>query len=123
MGSGNISEDFEIIVGFGCVIHQTETGIGTGRKNTIAIDYVDKGSAASAALNEQGWFLPSRDELLELYKVKGSISGLTGKYWSSSDDGMYSLEAIAVDFSSSGNDPSVKEERDETLSVLRIRAF
>ena len=50
------------------------------------------GAAASLCRNYRGggftdWFLPSKDELNELYKNKAVVGGLaTGFYWSSSED-------------------------------------
>ncbi|MDP4015318.1 MAG: DUF1566 domain-containing protein [Candidatus Nanopelagicales bacterium] len=74
----------------------TRTGIGTGEANTTAItsddacDTPEKAPAAWAAKNYAGgeksdWFLPSMDELNQLYIQKAAVGGFAGViYWSSS---------------------------------------
>jgi hypothetical protein len=66
-------------------------GIGTGRGNTKLMSAYCKLGAANLATAYRGggksdWFLPSRDELVQLYVNTASIGGLpTGGYWSSSE--------------------------------------
>jgi len=74
------------------------TAIGTGKANTAAIIAVHSGdtasnNAAKAAVAYTGggkndWFLPSKDELNEMYKAKShlgiSTAGIDHWYWSSS---------------------------------------
>jgi len=69
----------------------TGKGIGSGRANTTAIiKMCGKQSAAGAAAAYTGggkadWFLPSKDELNELYKQRAVVGGLASDYfWSSS---------------------------------------
>jgi hypothetical protein len=70
----------------------TGTAVGNGKANTAAIiaGCADAGAAAKFAndytLNGYGdWFLPSKDELNELYSQKGIVGGITSDfYWSSS---------------------------------------
>ena len=63
-------------------ISGTKTAVGTGKKNTYLILEKDPyASAAKACVNYRGggkddWFLPSKDELNELYKVR-DIVGIT----------------------------------------------
>ncbi|MFM8352887.1 MAG: hypothetical protein ACKN9D_17715, partial [Actinomycetales bacterium] len=70
---------------------QTGTGIGSGRDNTAAIIGVcgNQSAAGVAAAYTGGglsdWFLPSKDELAELYNQRGVVGGLASySYWSSS---------------------------------------
>jgi len=71
----------------------TGTAIGTGATNTTQIIAVlgSNGVAASLCRNYRGggytdWFLPSKDELNELYKTSAVVGGLaTYLYWSSSE--------------------------------------
>ena len=78
-------------------IEGTGTAMGTGRRNTAIIhahDDTTLAASACAELNTGGrtdWFLPSRDELFELYKYWDSDSrpikfnlNSSGWYWSSS---------------------------------------
>jgi len=68
------------------------TIIGSGRKNTALILAID--SNAPAALtsnnysnnNKDDWFLPSRDELYELFSYCYRVGIKGGRYWSSSPD-------------------------------------
>ena len=73
----------------------TETGIGTGRKNTALILAADVDAQAAAKANDYNnrgkndWFLPSRDELDELYQLyqqrEKNLAGIIpAGYWSSS---------------------------------------
>ncbi|MCL1813087.1 MAG: DUF1566 domain-containing protein [Treponema sp.] len=72
-------------------IYGTETAIGAGKKNTAIIFAEDSYGLVAAYMciyyssgGKTDWFLPSRDELNELYKQRGIIGGLSGGYWSSS---------------------------------------
>lgn len=75
----------------------TKTEIGSGMENTKAI-IAQSGHSTSAAklcrdYNGGGmkdWYLPSKDELNELYKQKTAAFGLTERrYWSSSEGSAY----------------------------------
>lgn len=63
------------------------TAIGTGLDNTLNILSRDKGNiAAKAAFNVDGyWFLPSKDELNEIYKNKTLFGSPAGFFWSSTE--------------------------------------
>lgn len=70
------------------------TEIGTGATNTEAIARQENGAINSAAeyaseYSVNGfsdWFLPSKDELFELYKNRDKIDGFsTSFYWSSTE--------------------------------------
>jgi len=71
-------------------IDDTETEIGTGRKNTALILAVDANAPAAKACKEYNgggkndWFLPSREELDVLYVCRKYIGMENADYWSSS---------------------------------------
>jgi len=72
----------------------TGTAIGTGKANTAAIIAAHSGdtasnNAAKAAVGctdggKNDWFLPSRDELNEMYKARKHLGISSGHFWSSS---------------------------------------
>jgi len=71
----------------------TETKIGAGRKNTALILATDANAPAAKTCKDyrggglSDWFLPSKDELNELYKNKDLVGNMgTDWYWSSSQD-------------------------------------
>jgi hypothetical protein len=76
----------------------TSSGIGTGQANTTAIVTIDPGDNAANECNNyitsfegvayDDWFLPSKDELYQMYIGRDLIGGfVNGVYWSSSEDG------------------------------------
>ena len=76
----------------------TGTTIGTGKSNTEKIIEVQGAGAYAAQLCDDlvlngysDWFLPSKDELNELYKNRVEIGGFsyTNTYWSSSETGNF----------------------------------
>lgn len=76
-----------------------ETGIGSGKRNTSKIISAQGKPAFYAAFEcirsqssgYKDWFLPSQDELNELYKHKDLIGGFAyAYYWSSSEFNTYS---------------------------------
>jgi len=78
--------------GYDTFLGTTGTAIGTGEANTAAIvDAMGNGSAVEACTSKttggySDWFLPSKDELHEMYRQKSVIGGfITGGYWSSSE--------------------------------------
>jgi len=71
----------------------TSQAIGTGRHNTALILAVDATAPAALACRNfsnnglSDWFLPSRDELNQLYRNRAAVGNLgTGWFWSSSQD-------------------------------------
>ena len=112
--------------------------IGTGYQNTL--DVVNQGctsrnggiTAAQAALDAEingysDWYLPSKDELIEMYNIigNGGSEGNIGEfgddgwpYWSSSEFNIY--DAWDVDFNDGGS--SYTSEK-HTNRVRVIRAF
>ena len=104
----------------------TSTEIGTGSANTDAIiaqtDHT--GSAAQVCRDYDGggetdWFLPSQDELYQLYLQKDTVGGFVigPKYWSSSE---HSSSSAHSQYFSTGQDTDFKYT---SLRVRAIRAF
>ncbi|MDR0375538.1 MAG: DUF1566 domain-containing protein [Treponema sp.] len=74
------------------IVGASGAAIGTGKANTDAILVADVNAPAAKACadyNSAGkddWFLPSKDELKEMYRQKSRITGITTNYyWSSSE--------------------------------------
>ena len=90
----------------------TGTAIGTGQTNTTAIvDTLGSGSYAAKVCADKSivykgivyddWFLPSKDELNQMYVNKVMIGGFSASYyWSSTESG--SKGACLQDFSNGG---------------------
>ena len=106
-----------------------ETALGTGKANTKKI-ITSQGRpgkyAATKCANYQGngfadWFLPSKDELSELYTQRAVVGGFAGgNYWSSSETATSALSAYNLDFF----DGSWHNNFKNTLhSVRAVRAF
>jgi len=78
---------------YGTTIGGTSTGIGSGSANTTAIvnSCSESGIAARICDNLSSggysdWFLPSRDELNQMYIQRSIIGGFSSSdYWSSSE--------------------------------------
>lgn len=109
-------------------ISDTSEEIGTGRNNTNVIfgEIGENAPAAKACIDYSGggkndWFLPSKDELYELYQNRSYVGNLSGSdsYWSSSDASMNC--AWAHDFYN--NNPNAGNSKTSPLSVRAIRAF
>jgi hypothetical protein len=105
--------------------------IGAGRKNTALILAKDNRAPAARRGNfykyggKSDWFLPSIDELTELYKNKDLIGNmLPTEYWSSTDTNV--RDAFTIHFGRlSGSSPSPYEsgKYSDTAKVRVIRAF
>jgi len=105
----------------------TGTAIGAGRKNTALIRAMDANAPAAKACKEYSggsktdWFLPSKDELNQLYKNKTSVSGIgTGYYWSSSqyDDKRTWAQTLSDGWQDYGDRQKTKNH-----SVRAVRAY
>ena len=86
---------------YGLGLSYSGTAIGTGKKNTAIIIAEDDSTAAKACVaystaytNPGDWFLPSKDELNELYKFYVEVTngkypglnpGFAEAYWTSSE--------------------------------------
>jgi len=106
--------------------------IGSGRKNTALLLAVDPNAPAAKACkayrgpnNKDDWFLPSKDELNELYKKRNVVGGLTTEsYWSSSDHSL--MYAGSQDFNTGFdnlNGIQYASRKSFQYGVRSIRAF
>lgn len=105
-----------------------ETGIGTGKRNTQAIekgcgeaDIAARICSAYRGGGKSDWYLPSRDELHLVYinLHRKGIGGFTGMYyWSSTEDDI--SFAVFHDFT---DDHMDSLEKDYPQNVRAIRAF
>jgi hypothetical protein len=105
----------------------TLTAIGTGKDNTDAILAIDSDAPAAKAcadLIEGGkddWFLPSKDELADMYDNRVAIGGFTSStYLSSSQQG--ATLAWACGFNN-GNTGTIVDKTSSTRKVRAIRSF
>jgi hypothetical protein len=104
----------------------TGTGIGAGRKNTSLILATDADAPAAKACKDYSgggktdWFLPSKDELNELYKNKAKVGNFTTGdcYWPSSQ--FNTGRAWLQGFSYNGQFDFVKSR---PSGVRAVRAF
>ncbi|MCP4273669.1 MAG: DUF1566 domain-containing protein, partial [Gammaproteobacteria bacterium] len=102
------------------------TAVGTGAQNTadILAGCSDAGTVAEIADaytlgGYNDWFLPSKDELNELYLQKDVVGGFaSGFYWSSSE--LNSSNAWLQDFSSG---LQYNSNKGNALGVRAVRAF
>ena len=114
------------------------TSIGSGSSNTNAMTAAGKctSGAASVARAYSGgglsdWYLPSLDELQQMYAQRATIGGFnlmteagtartTTTYWSSSEDGSQNFYARSWSFATNGNDNWTKSLK---FGVRPIRSF
>ncbi|MCL2006843.1 MAG: InlB B-repeat-containing protein [Treponema sp.] len=115
-------------------ISNTGTGIGMGRRNTALILTTDSSSPAAKACSDfrggglNDWFLPSKDELNQLYINRNLIGNLVtsglpprNMYWSSTQGGWPYGGAWYQYFRDGVSGDSMS--RSEPISVRAIRAF
>jgi hypothetical protein len=123
------TSDFPTTAAWGCegtFIPNTETGIGTGNANTIRImaGCPTAGIAARLCgdLIEGGysdWYLPSKDELNQLYINRVAIGGFsTAGYWSSTQD-----TSNLAWYQSFGSGNQTDGDKSVDRSVRPIRSF
>jgi uncharacterized repeat protein (TIGR02543 family) len=102
----------------------TSTGIGYGKRNTELILAKDKTAPAAKYCDDytnsgkSDWFLPSKDELNELFKVRNVVGGVKSNYyWSSSEYG--TSQAWEQEYDGSQTTPY----RAKASGVYPVRAF
>jgi hypothetical protein len=113
---------------WGCwmtLIGATATAIGSGQANTTAIDngcpetWIAAHICNNLVLNSyDDWFLPSFDELNEMYEQRNVIGAGIGYYWSSSEADYTSAWAIGFEGYN-----IFQVDKGSTSSVRAIRAF
>ena len=94
------------------------SAIGTGAQNTwnIMVQQQAYDSAAKAASVDYKWYLPSLEELFEVYIQRNKVDApASGEYWSSTEAGQHA--AIAIDFSSTF--PVLPDQRQAALSTVQ----
>ena len=110
--------------------YATATAIWTGKSNTEKIVQVTLEGEYAARLcydlvlnGYDDWFLPSKDELSELYKNRAKIGGFvsTSSYWSSSE-GVHS-NAFCQDFSDAGKSQGADHKISNSHRVRAVRYF
>ena len=109
-------------------IEGTETALGTGRKNTSLILAADPAAAAALACKNYSstvngiaftdWFLPSYDELYQLYINRAAAGNSSAEFWSSSQGNNW--DAWMQDFS--GGEKITGYKNDSGI-VRPVRAF
>lgn len=115
----------------GGLTQSTENGntsgeIGTGEANSTAIMTQDghTGSAAQVCQDYHGgdltdWFLPSEEELNQLYLQRDSVGGFAdGNYWSSTE-----ISSSFALYQSFNNGNQGNFDKDYIVSVRAVRAF
>jgi hypothetical protein len=105
-----------------------QTAIGSGYQNSIDIvNQAGNVAATSAAVAARGyaggskndWFLPSKDELNELYSRSATVGGFVANfYWSSSEFSFASAEVQNI-----GSGDQAKSAKSFARPVRPIRAF
>jgi len=119
----------------GVSVTGTDTAIGSGRKNTEIIASNTSNNPYTAVsrciqLEVKGykdWFLPSKDELEQMYKVLygQNIGGFSGdRYWSSSvaeEEDFSWYQRFEDGFQGGLN--NIYSYRDNELTVRAVRAF
>jgi hypothetical protein len=111
------------------------TAIGTGEQNTLDIVAQTGNIAATCAAvycseyainGFSDWFLPSRDELTEMYTNSAVVGGFSSSYyWSSSeytDPGFPSSDAYDQNFVGPGQTPSIFG-KNAVQEVRPVRSF
>lgn len=110
---------------FGTEIGANGLAIGTGAQNTADI-LADGCSAPAAEIADSyslngfnDWFLPSKDELNELYLQKLVVGGLANDYYSSSSE--INSNSVWVQFLDNGFE--LKISKNNFFTVRAVRAF
>jgi hypothetical protein len=106
----------------------TSSLIGTGRKNTaLILNQVSSAPAAQACKDYRGpnnltdWFLPSTNELYQLYKSRVKVGNMgKGSYWSSSQDYSGTNHAWSQDFA---NGVQYYDDKNDGSYVRAVRGF
>ena len=102
------------------------TAIGTGNQNTIDIMTGCNEAGIAARLcgdlvlgGYSDWYLPSKDEIIQLYINRVAIGGFADNYWSSTEDGSYN----AFHFNGSLSLSGYSKANGGNINVRAVRAF
>ena len=106
-----------------------ETDVGAGKANTDKILTNCSTTGTAAAIAEgysingyEDWYLPSKDELNEMYKSKDAIGNFTNEYyWSSSEHSNF--EGWLQNFETGNQAFTYKVFNGITYPVRAIRSF
>jgi hypothetical protein len=100
----------------------TSSAIGTGSANTDSMAGAEHPAAEACRTYSGGeltdWFLPSLNELNELYLQKDDVGGFDGAYWSSTDAG-----SEWADIEVFANGGQFSDNKTQTYKVRPIRSF
>ena len=124
-------DDIEGTYEWGCfgtsILGADGQSIGTGYQNTLDIESVcsETPIAASEALAYESegyidWYLPSIDELSNIYSALNTLSNYNGYYWSSSEASIFNAWSINFD---DGFIFDYALKSDNVTKVIPIRAF
>jgi hypothetical protein len=112
----------------GVSIPGTTTIVGSGKANTLAITKGCKTAGISARWADQldnlgftDWYLPSKDELTEMFKQRKTVVLNGAARWSSSEADANS--AWALTFDAAGTPVPVIMDKSTVIGVRPIRAF
>ena len=109
-------------------IGTTSTAIGAGYSNTLAMNTQSSSSGIAGTRSQDfrgpnnltDWFLPSRDELNEMYLSRDIIGDLTSNYyWSSSEFNA----AVGMDHGLGDGNQTLDYKNENYVYVRPIRAF
>jgi len=122
-------EDYAAVWGcMGVSAPGTATGIGTGIANTSAIMKACSTAGIAARWTNQlnkdsfgDWYLPSKDELTEMFAHRDVVILNGAMRWSSSE--IDANTAWALSFDQSGNPVPVPQDKTAVLGVRAVRSF
>jgi hypothetical protein len=102
----------------GTNVTTTNNGIGEGPANTQSMISAGAAAGSAARIFASDWFLPSKDELNQLYVNRAAVGISSGVYWSSSQDD--ADNAYTQDFS---DGTQASASKNALHSVRAVRRF
>jgi uncharacterized repeat protein (TIGR02543 family) len=106
------------------IVSNTSTEIGYGRKNTALILAADPDAPAAKRCKSYGdeWFLPSINELYEIYVNRSHVETIPYNHWSSTQVDFENTKAYTSNFQE-GDGASYFKVKTENHGVRAVRAF